>query len=371
MFFEQPFPTWKQILRRNVQRANKTYFEEISKEVLFFSASYTSISLIIHAIKEVGNKEQLVVLVPDFFSNEGASFFQDDWVKPVYYPICADLNPDWDFIKEWVRENAFDAFIFTHFLGRFLGTISRAKEICKNYGAVLIEDCSHVLYPTSKMGGSGDFVIFCPHKLLPVMDGEVLIHNQNCQKAFADEVFSRIQRQYNGLQEETGSLAWYSKKSWQKIISSRRRLSFYSCAHFGTDSRRICKPQKISRASYNTLCDYTYLDLKKSAYIRRENLDMMNHIMSKLYPEVIPLLGHDVDVPYAAAYSIGNVENKRKTTNDLIKAGFTLLYWATPPSSIKGEDGHDQAGSVFEDIIIMPIHQKITPQKLVKRFLRD
>lgn len=371
MFFEMPLPTWKQIFSRNKQRANKMYYEELGSEVLFFSESYMSISLIIQAIKETGNKEQILVLAPDSFSNEADSLFQDKRVKTVYYPVCSDLNPDWDYIKDWTKENAFDVFIFTHYFGKFFGSISRAKEICKNRGTVLIEDCSHVLYPTGKMGKSGDFVIFDPHKQLPVMDGEVLVYNKDSQKKIADEVFVCIQRLYNGLQEESGSVAWCIEKSLQKIIPLRRKRSMYSFKSYENDSKRCCKAKKISRASYNTLCDYTYLDLKRFAYIRRDNLDMMNYIMSILFPEASPLLGREVDVPYVAAYSFRNMENKRKITNDLINAGFRLLSWPHCSFSTKGDEGCDLDETIFEDILIVPIHQKITPQKLVNRFLRD
>ena len=126
---------------------------------------------------------------------------------------------------------------------------------------------------------------------------------------------------------------------------------------------------KISRSSYHVLCDYTYSDLKKIAYIRRENLDMMNYIMSRRFPDATPLLGPEVDAPYVAAYLIDNAENKRRITKDMINTGFALLQWADPACLFEDNKGQEQAISVFDKLILLPIHQAITPQMLVKRFL--
>lgn len=368
MCFEAPLPTWKQIIRRNAQRTNTTYYEEINSEALFLSEPYMSICLIADAIRTEGNKDQIVILVPDFYSKRSIPVLQENWVKTVYYPIDANLNPDWEFIKEWAKGSKFDAFVITHFFGGFSGSISRAKEICKNSGALLIEDCTHVLYPTGKMGTSGDFVIFCPYKQLPLMDGEVLFCN-NGRSELGDTVFSRMQRLYGGMQEETETAAWYAEKSLQKIILSYGVHPSRSRKYGETDSTRNRKPKKISRASYHTLCDYTYTELKKAAYLRRENLDMMNYIMSRLYPEATPLLSREVDVPYVAAYLIDKAENKRTIAKDLMNKGFPLLLWEDTPVSFKDNEAQRIGSSIFEDIIMLPIHKNITPQMLVKKVL--
>lgn len=368
MCFDVPLPTWKQIFRHNIERLNATYYETISKNVYFLSESYSSISLILNTIRIAGNKEQVIVLVPDYFSKKDIPLFQETWVKAVYYPIGSDLNPKWDFIKEWAKENTFDTFIFSHYFGSYFGSICRAKEICKSSRALLIEDCSHVLYPTGKMGTNGDFVIYCPYKQLPVMDGEVLYLN-NHTKELADCFFPQIQRQYDGLQEEADIIAWYMKKSLQKIVPKYGNLSCNACMYLGHNSIRNWKPHKISRASYHTLCDYTYIELKKIAYIRRDNLDTMNYIISRLFPGVTPLLSSKVDVPYVAAYMVDNAEDKRTITKRMMDMGFTLLQWEDPPSLFKGDEGQKQTNSIFENIILLPIHQDITPQILIKRYL--
>ena len=369
MGFEVPLPTWTQIFRRNAERLNTMYYESISNEVYCLSARYSSISLIIDAIRIAGNKKQVIVLIPDYYSKKSIPILQEAWVKPVYYPIGPDLNPKWDTIKDWAKENSFDVFIFSHLFGNYYGSISRAKEISQNSRALLIEDCSHVLYPTRKIGTSGDFVIYCPQKQLPVMDGEVLIFNNNSRKELTDCVFSQIQKQYDGLKPETETIAWYAKKSLQKIVPWYKDPSAHPCKYLGPDSNRSWKPKKISRASYNTLCDYTYIELKKIAYTRRDNLDMMNYITSRLFPGLTPLLTSEVDVPYVAAYMIDNAKDKRIITKKLMDMKFPLLQWEDPPSLFKGDESQKQTHSIFDDMILLPIHQDITPQMLIKRYL--
>ena len=96
---------------------------------------------------------------------------------------------------------------------------------------------------------------------------------------------------------------------------------------------------------------------------------MMNYIMAKLYPEATPLMSQEVDAPYVAAYLIDKAESKRTITKDLMNKGFPLLLWEDPPASLKDDEAERIGNSIFEDVIMLPIHQNITPQMLVKKVL--
>ena len=49
------------------------------------------------------------------------------------------------------------------------------KDFCAKHNAWLLEDAAHVLRPVSGVGKYGDFIIYSPHKLLPIPDGAVLV----------------------------------------------------------------------------------------------------------------------------------------------------------------------------------------------------
>lgn len=371
MFLGMPLPTWRQIIMRKKTRSNKSFYEQSMNEPLFLAESCMSINLILNAIRGVGKKNRIKILVPDYFCNQTLYSFQEDWMDIFFYPIVQDMNPDWDYLKSWTKENKFDSLLFTHYFGKFYRNISRAKEICKNYNAILIEDCAHVLYPTGKMGTSGDFVIYSPHKQLPIMDGAVLVCNESEQKPVVSELKQWIQNKYDELPEVVGSAGWFVKKVLQKLLPVHRGLTYYPGVHFGNEIGEKHLPVRISRVSYNTLCDFEYIDLKKAAYIRRDNLEMMNYILSIKYPNIVPLMDKSVETPYFAVYSLERVAEKDRVAKEMIDAGFTLLYWPDLPIQLRNMEGHNNSEVLSENIIILPIHQDLIPQKLVKKFLGD
>lgn len=369
MFLGNPLPTWKQIINHNKSRGCKTYYEELFPNALMLSESCMSIRLIVNAIKECMGKTTVKLLLPDYFCNQTTYSFNEEWLELIFYPIKSDMNPDWDFLKSWTKENDFDAFIFTHYFGKYFDSISRAKELCKNHEAILIEDCAHVLYPTRKMGTSGDFVIFSPHKQLPIMDGGVLVCNESEQKPVVADFYKWIHEKHESLPQSAGSSSWYVKKALQKLLPIHRGLTYYPGVHNSTDHGQLHDMEKISNGSYNILCDFKYIDYKKAAYIRRDNLEMMNYIISQKYSDILPLLDAGVDAPYFAVYSLKNVPDKEKTVREMIVDGFTVLYWPDLPYQLNGVEGHEAMQELSENIIVIPIHQGLNQQKMVRGFL--
>lgn len=369
MFLGSPLPSWKQILTRKKARGKKTFYEELFPNALLLAESCMSLRLILNAIKEVESKFVVRVLIPDYFCNQTIYSFNEEWVELIFYPIKGNMDSDWDYLKAWTKENEFDVFIFTHYFGKYFANISRAKEICKNHNAVLIEDCAHVMYPTGKMGTSGDFVIYSPHKQFPIKDGGVLVCNENGQKPIVAELSNWIKERYNTLPAASLESGWYMKKALQKLLPIHRGLTYYSGIHNSTDKEALHDAEKISQGSYNTLCDFEYIDFKKAAYIRRDNLEMMNYIINSRYPDIVPLMDSGVDTPYFAAYSLENIKDKEKITKEMIEAGFTVLYWPDLPYQLNGVEDHDEMKKLSENVIVLPIHQELNPQKLAKKFL--
>lgn len=370
MLLGSPLPTWKQIINRKKKRIQRTFYEESMNQPLLLAESCMSIHMILNSIRVVEGKEYVRILVPDYFCNQTLYSFQDTWMEIVFYPIMQDMDPDWDYLKTWTKENHFDAMLFTHYFGKYYGSISRAKEICKNRDAILIEDCAHVLYPTGKMGKNGDFIIYSPHKQLPIADGAVLVCNEEDNNTVVQRLNSWIKSEYEQLPTYEVGNSWYIKKSLQKLMPIHRRLTYYSGVHYDKCNGDKHEPQKISVESYNALCDFAYIDYKKVAYIRRDNLEMMNYVMSVRFPDVVPLMDSSVDVPYFAVYSLRNIADKEKMAKDMMEAGFTILYWPDLPLQLKELGGHTYAKELSENIVVLPIHQDLKPQVIVKKFLR-
>lgn len=363
MILGTQLPSWKQIFQKNKKRDNKSFYEK--EGGLLLSESCMSINLILRSYRDVYRRDRVILWLPDYFCNQTIYSFREEWIDIVYYPITENMDPYWDIIRQHAKETKVDIFLCVHYFGRYHASINIAREFCRLNKAILIEDCAHVLYPVGKMGQAGDFVIYSPHKQIPVRDGAVLCCNVNEN---SESIYIELKRLYDLLDYEDNDFCWYMKRCIQKIIPVHRKLTYYSGIHMGEDKNEFHYPKKISQQSYNTLCDYTYEKLKKMAYIRRENLCMMNYIIKSRYPDLLPIIDNTVDVPYLAVYSMRKIKDKKKIASEILDRDFTMLYWPDLPYEVKGEKGHEETLNLSRNIITFPIHQGIRPQHLIRKF---
>jgi hypothetical protein len=67
-----------------------------------------------------------------------------------------------------------DIAVLVHYFGHPAPGIEIRAQ-CDRMGALLVEDCAHVLRPGPGIGETGDLVLYSPHKLLAIPDGAVLV----------------------------------------------------------------------------------------------------------------------------------------------------------------------------------------------------
>lgn len=363
MFLSSPLPSWKQILKNN-KSSEKLYWE--NKPSLLFPESCISLHLLFLTYKQLENKERVVIYLPDFFCDQTIQSFREDWMDFYYYPIDEDLEPQWKVIEEHTKGNIItpDFLLFVHYFG-IEKNISQASDFCKRHNILLVEDCAHVLLAKGKIGTKGDFVIFSPHKQLPVPDAAVLAYNENEK---TDVLWNQVVQEYNKLARRSNADKWYVKKTIQKLLKVHKKLSYYSGVHLGTGQIYCESIKKISQKSEQTLrLFYDYTELKKICYIRRENLSMMNYLVEKIDNTIVPLINEQTFAPYYAVYSLKNASDKKAAIQNLISKGFPVLHWPDLPRSIADKRSeHETAFALSEDIITIPIHQDITPQKICK-----
>ena len=363
MILGTQLPEWKQIIGRNKGNKEEVFFGK--EDVYFLSKSCMSINLIINAYRKVKDQDRVFIWLPDYFCNQTISSFKEEWMEISYYPIDENLDPRWSVIREQSKKQRLDIFIFTHYFGKYHSSICNAKEICKMKGGILVEDCAHILYATGKVGKSGDFVLYSPHKQIPICDGAVLHCNKKDSNA---AICNEMSKMYQSLKRAQSEDFWYIKKGIQKIIPIHRALTYYPGVHIGDVIEDFCEPKRISSEAYNILCGYTYEKFKRIAYIRRANVTTMNFIMKSLFPDIVPLIDATTDVPYLAVYSLEKYLDKKLITDELLKRDFTLLFWPDIPYDLEEDKEHAVAFALSENVIALPIHQGITPQKLIEKF---
>lgn len=114
------------------------------------------------------------IWVPDYFCNEALEGVRSVGLRVVFYSIDAALNPDWTSCHQRASDDPPGLFVLVHYFGRPADT-ETAWEFCQQHASLLIEDCAHALTPAGRIGSTGDFVFFSPHKLLAVPPVGILL----------------------------------------------------------------------------------------------------------------------------------------------------------------------------------------------------
>ncbi|MDD9878828.1 MAG: DegT/DnrJ/EryC1/StrS family aminotransferase [Magnetovibrio sp.] len=111
--------------------------------------------------------------VPSYFCDNSLQPARLAGIDVVHYELGEDLNPDWPALRRAAEQGRPDIFILVHYFGHPADG-AQARRFADDTGALLVEDCAHVLRPEADIGAHGDVVFFSPHKFLPVPCGAVM-----------------------------------------------------------------------------------------------------------------------------------------------------------------------------------------------------
>ncbi len=145
--------------------------------------------------------------VPGQFCNGSLDPLRRAGVVPAFYPVNAGPGPDWLACDALAKSAPPDLFLLVHTFGR-LADAAAARAFCRRHGALLVEDCAHVLRPEAGIGTVGDAVLWSPHKLLAVPQGGLLVLRHDCPAASATGAAPSLR-------------PWLAKRLVQKIVPAR------------------------------------------------------------------------------------------------------------------------------------------------------
>jgi dTDP-4-amino-4,6-dideoxygalactose transaminase len=134
---------------------------------------------IYHGLKALRITRDDNVLVPSFHCTSVVEPILKYGAEVKFYEINADLLPDMADITRKI-DNKTRAILAIHYFG-FPQPLSFLKNLCRQQGLYLIEDCAHVLMGAGEdgrpLGSLGDISIFSWRKFLPTYDGGQLVIN--------------------------------------------------------------------------------------------------------------------------------------------------------------------------------------------------
>lgn len=395
MLTQAPLPTWLNLFRALLRRfpsdaaLAKPWHRE-DEVAGWLSRSAWSLALIALWRGSRVTMPTITVWIPDYFCNTSLTALRQTGARLLFYPVTEAMEPDFSVCRTLADTAQPDIFVLVHYFGKPVSTAT-ASEFCKRYGAWLIEDAAHVLRPIVGVGNAGDFVLYSPHKHLPIPVGAVLVVRPDGPSKLGlsditsfgipgswSEQLSELQRQL-GISFCSGRIkaaVWLMKRVLQKLglhspgraampfverlesIQGVRVPSQLGSSYFGSHARRLLAG--------------VYLHLGDVALHRQRHQLIWDELLANdatypghLNPTARP--GHREWTPYLAAYTVDQAAVS--TFEALQSKGLPVTSWPDmPDETIAQRDQHTIAWHLRHSRLYLPVHQSLTVRELVKLY---
>ena len=357
-----PFPALLQLINSLSAKPSQGEFLGKGNVKIFFSRGAWAMAEGINTILQARGIRRGKVWFPDYFCNESLFAVRGLPVELFFYPIEKEtLNPDWQALERFIKKSCLpDIFVLVHYFG-FPNGLTEAKNFCKHYGAVLMEDAAHVLLPLGGIGSS-DVTVYSPRKILAVPQGGVLALSMK---------YSRQEEKKSNKNNFLYIAQWLVRRFVQKAL-----LVMGLPCHF------ITKPNTSSAMIQEGNCNIMLSDnsdcmmftrkllkvmeenLQEIVEKRKENYELLYYMIKNFkgvrfpYP---PLL--EEYCPYVFPIII---EKESKPVIENLKAsGIPADSWPDlPPEVLKSEQEHLSAIWLKQHIITLPIHHGLARKQI-------
>lgn len=377
MFVYAPLPSWKNLFSifsfANVDRTflSKTWTNSSNASLWFSKSSWSLFAIAVWKKFNSDPTKEITFWFPEYFCNSSLFLLREQGVKLVFYPIQENREPDYSACKELARQNPIDAFVLVHYFGK-PSDANRAFEFCKSKNALLIEDAAHVLKPTKGIGEKGDFVLYSPHKHLPIPDGAILIirnagpsnllwekQDNDRVRKFAKEYFIK-----NG-NTRFFLLKWFLKRFLQKL--GFRNHAGNNPDFFKDVSTEIISFPFLSALSARMLCDIVFR-LEKIAKKKIRIREIWSAILSNRF-ELNSRTDSTSDrtwIPYLSEYSFDRMEDAESMFQILLKNGIPVSTWPDLPPEVLKNSFDGIANRLRKTRLFVVIHQSLSEEKVAK-----
>lgn len=377
-----PLPRWRDIF--NSFFCHTASDEALSlpwrrhEEIAFWhSRSAWSLVVIARSRMQLLEKSTICIWLPDYFCNASLQLLREIGAELIFYPIDEGMAPNMEACRALLERHPIDVFVMVHYFGKPAAP-KEVKSFCETNKAWLIEDATHILQPINGVGELGDYVLYSPHKHLPIPDGAVLVLRRDGPSRIIEseeviEAISDVRKELFSLQKFSyvDNLLWLVKRLIQtlgyrspaiKRGGQTGGLGFSTRSQdprMGAMSRRLLSP---------LLCRLHVIGEKRKEIAR---------IWGEIFAWAVPDLGvnafHGEEVPYMAAFTLFDDTNRKSIFEDFERIGLPVITWPDlPPEVISNPQGHSIAIKLKAKRFFMPAHQTLTIKQLASyggRFL--
>ena len=350
----------------------------------WFSRSAWSLARVVLWRQQESPLKNITVWVPDYFCNSSLTPIRALNVKLIFYPINNKLEPDHKACRDLGEESPPDLFVLVHYFGCPTNAAS-TKEFCSKHNAWLLEDAAHVLRPIPGVGKYGDFIIYSPHKLLPVPDGAVLIvrsdgpgqiDTEKMQKfgpntAWAKDMSSLDILKRVPVRNSIGyNSEWLFKRILQKIGITLKHIvsEFIETGKEDSKGLVLIKPElsHLSRILLGTLGN----SLSDVVRYRNRHQMLWDHVLlegpnvSLLSPAARPKQREWT--PYVSAFAAKNENIAKRVFESLGSQGLPVTTWPDlPPEVCVNRDLHKTAWKLRHSRLYLPQHQGLRSKDIL------
>lgn len=183
------------------------------EQAFWFSRSAWSLHVVCHWWQTANAGRKPVVWLPGYFCNQSTEPMRRTGAELVHYPVTDDLEPDWNAVEKLVSKGPSpDLFMLTHYFGHAADG-EAAAAFCQQMGALLIEDSAHVFLPSGGIGKHGDFLLYSPHKVLPIPSiGLLMVRSPDLAQEIEGSFQVSLAQRYENCKR------WIFVRSVQKIL---------------------------------------------------------------------------------------------------------------------------------------------------------
>jgi hypothetical protein len=331
----------------------------------------------------------VTVWIPDFFCNESLYALRATGVRLAFYPLTDEMAPDMAACRTLQKEGLPDIFLLVHYFGRPTAAVA-PKEFCARTGAWLVEDAAHVLLPTRGIGTEGDFVLYSPHKLLPIPEGAVLVVRPGGPGQFGIAEISSFGTpgswvgQLRDLQQQLGcsttrgrirSAVWLCKRAAQKLglrLWNRRAPQYREQANITeADTGRFAAPDHGGLA--RRLLTRLITNLGTIARYRERHQLMWDALLladdgsgsARVTATERP--SHREWTPYLTCYQV-DADYAEATYLHWGSKGLPVTTWPDLPPEVRANPSqHPNAWNMRHSRLYLPVHQSLREFDMTRR----
>ena len=335
----------------------------------WFSRSAWSIYYIILIRKKLSNKETIIIWLPDYFCNETLNYART--LKGVcfyFYRINDDMSPNFDDLFKHDEKNKPDIFLFVQYFGNHFDA-KKLVEFCKLNEIWIIEDAAHVLIPNNHIGEYGDFVLYSPHKLLPIPDGSImvlkkngpsnLLNNKSFLNLFDENMDEFTQNNYFNK----NTYLWFTKR----FLQHSGLKTFIKQADFEIilQSNKSNKFHKNITNISKKILGYEISKLNEIIEIRANNQIIWGIVLKKLISKIKYKIIDNNAISYLLAIKFNNKEDCITIYNSFIKSGIPITHWPDLPNEvIQDQIWHSKAIQLRNTCLFLPLHTNVDFTKI-------